>query len=71
VIGARHQSWALVALSATVLGVSAATALHLASGVRRAVHHDRPIPPPFLARLVPVLVVLLLVAASAIVSALA
>jgi hypothetical protein len=70
IIGARHQSWGLVALSASVLGVSALTALRLATGVRRAVHHDRPLPPPFPGRLMPVLGVLLLVVACALVAAL-
>lgn len=70
VIGARHQSPALVALSASVLAVSAFTALRLAVGVRRAVHHDRPLPPPFMGRLLPVLGVLLLVVTAAVVAAL-
>ena len=64
-IAARHQEWVLVTLAATVLAVSAATALHLASSVRRAVHHERPLPPPFVGRLMPVLGVLLLVVACA------
>ena len=64
-IAARHQEGALVTLTATVLAISAASAFHLASSVRRAVQHDRPLPPPFAGRLMPVLGVLLLVVASA------
>lgn len=70
IIGARHQAWGLVALSASVLGVGAFTAFRLASGVRHTVHHDRPLPPPFAGRLMPVLGVLLLVVACAVVAAL-
>ncbi len=70
VLGARRHSWALVGLSASVLAVSAFTALRLAVGVRRAVHHDRPLPPPFVGRLLPTLGVLLLVVAAALVAAL-
>ncbi|MDV3220177.1 DUF202 domain-containing protein [Intrasporangium sp.] len=66
VIGARHHAWALVALTAAVLVLSATTAFRLASGVRRAVHHDRPLPSPFTGRLLPVLSVLLLVVVSAV-----
>ena len=69
-VAVRHREWVLVTLTATVLVVSAASAFHLASSVRRAVHHDRPLPPPFAGRLMPVLAVLLLVAAGAFVVAL-
>ena len=69
VIAARREEWVLVTLTATVLAMSAGTALHLASSVRRAVHHDRPLPPAYAGRLVPVLGVLLLVVACAVVAA--
>ncbi len=69
-IAARHREWVLVTLTATVLAISAASAFHLASSVRRAVHHERPLPPPFAGRLMPVLGVLLLVVACAFVVAL-
>lgn len=68
-IAARREEWLLVTVTATVLAVSAASAFHLASSVRRAVHHDRPLPPPFAGRLLPVLGVLLLVVACAVVAA--
>ena len=68
-VAARQREWVLVSLTATVLAVSAATAFHLASSVRRAVHADRPLPPPFAGRLVPVLLALLLVVGCAAVTA--
>lgn len=67
-IAARREEWLLVTVTATVLAVSAASAFHLASSVRRAVHHDRPLPPPWAGRLMPVLGVLLLVVACAVVA---
>ena len=69
-ITARRQEWVLLTLTATVLAISAGSAFHLASSVRRAVHHERPLPPPFAGRLMPVLGVLLLVVACAVVVAL-
>jgi uncharacterized membrane protein YidH (DUF202 family) len=67
-IAARREEWLLVTVTATVLAVSAASAFHLASSVRRAVHHDGPLPPPWAGRLMPVLGVLLLVVACAVVA---
>ena len=69
-IAARREEWVLVTLTATVLAISAASAFHLASSVRRAVRHELPLPPPFGGRLMPVLGVLLLVVACAFVVAL-
>lgn len=69
-IAARHQNWVLLTLTATVLAISAGSAFHLASSVRRSVHRERPLPPAFGGRLMPVLGVLLLVVACAFVVAL-